>query len=376
MPYSKPRQVVRGGTLRPLLCIGALVGLALAPQFEQAWAVVPHGPAPASELAGGGAALAQQFEPFTQTFIRSLAPYAAALLALVVLTLRLGRRLSEAAGRESPAAGGLAAGAQSGASVIEFALLLPFLLTLLLLILQVSLIVQAKFVVNYAAFCAARAAVVTIPAKIYSRRTRRYEINNAIHLNHPASPKMRIIRRAAALPCTAISPVMGLSPTSGLKNPELMLSTQTLPLEPSFYEGLLRVALYPGNYKGHWVGQELFQRASYAYDEENTTVEVIREGGAGAEVEFDEQGNQTRQRGLRDHDLVTVRVRFRYYLAVPGANRLIGRAYIPGWLNFLTRTAYYAEMVEQYTLPLEGEPLHPDDNKSNWPDEIEVEEYE
>src|SRR5687768_5085176 len=51
---------------------------------------------------------------------------------------------------------------QSGTVVIQFVLLLPLLLSVLLLTFQTALIVHAKFVVNYAAFVAARSAIVML----------------------------------------------------------------------------------------------------------------------------------------------------------------------------------------------------------------------
>jgi hypothetical protein len=82
-----------------------------------------------------------------------------------------------------------------------------------------------------------------------------------------------------------------------------------------------------------------------------------------------------RSRDFQDHELITVRVKYRYYLTVPGANRMIGTAFNPGLINFFTGTGYYVEMNEAYTLPLEGEPLFPGEPET-WPDGVESEIYE
>jgi hypothetical protein len=302
--------------------------------------------------AGNSPASAPGFTPFNAAFLRSMAPQALALLLLCYWAGRFARRIGRGV-RADAAAAPRCAGAESGASVIEFALMLPFLLTLLLLILQIALIVQAKFVVNYAAFCAVRSAIVTIPAKVYSTQTRRTEKNNQLEVNNPTSGKMSIIQRAAALPCTAVSPVLGA---------RMMFLTGTSFLSPSHAVPLAQVALFfPGTGEHTLIGQELLKRASYSYDKNNTRVEIIGESG-----QYD---------NMSDHELITARVTYRYYLTVPIAGRMIGTSYRPGMFNYVFGSAYYAPIVEQYTLPLEGEPLVPGD-RNDWPDEVETEDYE
>ena len=348
MRECMPHGAGRGVSLRPLLAAGAILGAAVVYRFVSDWGFLAFG----LSGAGNSPASAPGFTPFNAAFLRSMAPQALALLLLCYWAGRFARRIGRGV-RADAAAAPRCAGAESGASVIEFALMLPFLLTLLLLILQIALIVQAKFVVNYAAFCAVRSAIVTIPAKIYSTQTRRYEKNNQLDLNNPASPKMSIIRRAAALPCTAVSPVLG---------PRVFFLTDGTLLPFSHAEELGKVALFfPSTGENLLIGGELVKRASYAYDKKNTQVEIVRESGEG--------------RHMSDHDLVTARVTFRYYLAVPIAGRMIGTAYRPGLVSYFFGSAYYAAIHEQYTLPLEGEPLGPGAPES-WPDEVETEVFE
>jgi len=292
-------------------------------------------------------------EPISEAFLASLIPYAGALLASSLLAARL--LWSLRSGMRQARGGATLSGAEGGASVVEFALALPLLLTLLLLTLQIALLVQAKFVVNYAAFAAARSAIVTIPARIYSTRTGRYERANKLHLNNRDSPKMGIIRRAAALPCAAISPVI---------SPSVLLATG-LPssggaLNAGALETLVSVAaLFPATADGRLVGAELLKRAPYSYDERNTSVEVLRAAAAG--------------RDFSDHEPITVRVRYRYYLTVPAANWMLGKPYYGG--GFISRSGYYYEVVEQYTLPLEGEPLFPPGQEPSDKREVETEIY-
>lgn len=351
-----------------LLALTVIPTLALLSQGEHAWGPLARGPAAPAFAEYSGAA--HTFTPFTKSFLRSVAPQAVALVALLLLGARLAATLARACGRareEGPR------GAESGASVVEFALVLPLLLIILLLVLQIALLVQAKFVVNYAAFCAARSAVVTIPAKIFSERTGRYEKPNTLQLNSPLSPKMNIIRRAAALACVAVSPVL---------NPTVWRRTETSLADVSYAGTFLRMGLlFPFVADGRLVPEELFKRASYAYDDENTKVEVIREGGqaggsGGGRVIVDGQVVNTRTRGLRDHELITVRVTFRYYLTAPGVNRMLGQPYRPGLMGFFFGTGWYYPITEEYTLPLEGEPLFPPDQEPSDRREVEVELYD
>jgi hypothetical protein len=257
--------------------------------------------------------------------LRGIAPWVVAALVLSAIALRLAEGL-----RRSLRLAHVKDDQESGASVVEFMLAFPLLLALILTILQIALIIQAKIVVNYAAFCSVRTAIVTIPSKIRSQRSGRFEDYNVIATNDPESPKMEIIRRAAALPCTAVSPLLsGAFWTFSGPNYEVI---------PAL---ILVGAAFPATVDGKEVPLQLVQRGPYAYGRENTKVEVSGEGG-----------------GFHDHNLVTVKVTHRYYLAIPFANRLLGRSY-PG-LGFFGG-AYYITIAEEYSLLNEGEPLFPKD---------------
>lgn len=367
------RETQRGGwkfTCGALLALASVPALALLIQGEHMWAALARPPTAATGFAGFAeyAGAAQAFDPFNGPLLRSVAPQVAAILLLLLLAARLAAILARAGGAARGAEE--QRGAESGASVIEFALVLPLLLIILLLVLQIALLVQAKFMVNYAAFCAARSAVVTIPAKIYSQRTGRYEKPNTLQLNSPLSPKMNIIRRAAALPCVAISPVL---------NPTVWSRTGTSIADTAYAGTFARMGLlFPFEAEGRLVPLELFKRASYAYDDENTTVEVIREGGQAGQGGTVIVNGQivTQSRDLGDHELITVRVTFRYYLTAPGVNRMLGEPYRPGLLGFFLGTGFYYPISEQYTLPLEGERLFPPDQEPRDQREVETEFYD
>jgi hypothetical protein len=79
---------------------------------------------------------------------------------------------------------------------------------------------------------------------------------------------------------------------------------------------------------------------AYAFDLENTTIEIIPENEAQKEGSFG------------DHDNVTVRVTHRFYLGIPLANRILGTSYDAGGMP-----GFFYAISEQYTLLNEGEPL-------------------
>jgi Flp pilus assembly protein TadG len=235
---------------------------------------------------------------------------------------------------------------EAGVSALEFTLLLPFFLTLMLTILQIALIVQAKFVVNHAAYCAVRCAIVAIPGNIVSSKTRKQDAHNQIAIGDENSPKMRIIHRAAALPLTSISPLLGGAAATGTA------------INPSLLGPLARVAaFFSAGAKS--ASDELAQRAHYAYDNANTKVEIIPE-------------NRAQRLGrFGDHDLVTVRVTYRYYLTVPIASRILGKAYPIS----MGGSGRYIEITEQYTLVNAGEPAFPRDQMPRGGD-VEMEVHE
>jgi hypothetical protein len=269
-----------------------------------------------------------QYSAITPAFIKSVWPLIVLALALTLLALRF---LSVIAGSLKNVSI-TNTEQESGASAVEFVLVLPILAVMLLMILQIALLVQAKFVVNYAAFCAARSAIVVIPD--YVAINRQLESRNQVG-NPETSEKVEIIHRSAALPLTAISPLPGFSGATGLPvitNPE---PTADLVKLAPFDVG-------PDSMMG-----QVMLRAPYAYHPENTVVQVL-----------DADGNEAHD--FRDHDWVTVKVSYRYYLAVPFAKRLFGTAYSNNRIwNMLFGTDYYYPIVEQYTLPVDGEPMLP-----------------
>lgn len=87
---------------------------------------------------------------------------------------------------------------EGGSLALEFALVFPVFITLVLMLIQWVLLVNARVVVSYAVYCAARSAVVTIPTVLGSEEA-----------NRLGEEKEREIAAAAAIACLPISPRIG-----------------------------------------------------------------------------------------------------------------------------------------------------------------------
>jgi hypothetical protein len=287
---------------------------------------------PAARAAGGVQDFrVGEYRWLTWSLLRSISLDLVLLCAAAIAFLRLASRLVLIVRSRCSQDG------EAGSGVMEFTLLTPLLLTVLLVIFQIVLIVQAKFIVNYAAFCAVRSAVVLLPATIVaSEDATKVDHFNQIHTDRPDFPKMRIIRRAAALACTAVSPPLFRSVNTAI------LAARITPqwANAAYVAGL--GAVYPTFIDGMLMSAQLEARGAYALAPEVTSVQVA--------VEPHPSGNKEGT----DYGLVTVRVVYRYYLTVPFANRLLGKSF-GGWFF----PAFYFPITEQYTLPSEMDPVFP-----------------
>jgi TadE-like protein len=156
--------------------------------------------------------------------------------------------------------------------MLDFVLTFPFFVMILLIVIQFALMVNARIVVSWAAFAAARSAVVWTDEGLEEANRR--------------------AQQAAAVACTAISP-------SELTPPSVDLGT------------LLLVA------HGNTIVPRRFLRAPrmHSYALSATKVEV-------------KAGNEKGEIG--PHDLVTVTVTYQFHLAVPYADGIFSRAF-GGW---------------------------------------------
>lgn len=270
-----------------------------------------------------------QYTPFTGSLALSIGPWLLAATALVLLVVRFSGRLRTAWEPAPQQAGETLVAGENGRSAIEFLLLLPIILSILLLILETALMVQAKFVVNYAAFCAVRSAIVWIPADAPGGEAR-----NHIDRTDPDSDKMQKIWRAAAFACVSISPHYSSS---------LVDRTGISDASDDQKDAVERIAaFFPSDGDGN-VAESFKNRLAYAFDSANTTIDIVAESGGSHDQNAGDYG---------DHDPVTVRVTHRFYLGIPLANRLMGTSFGAG-----PGSGFYYPISEQYTLLNEGEPL-------------------
>ena len=326
MPMSEGHSSIGSPRVRTGLGIAAAIAFvaALDPRAFLSF-LTRSAPAAFPEYAGSNI---PQYTPFTGSLALSIGPWLLAATALVLLIVRFSGRIRAAweptpqAARESLVAG------ENGRSAIEFLLLLPIVLSILLLILETALMVQAKFVVNYAAFCAVRSAIVWIPADAPGGEAR-----NHIERTNPNSDKMQKIWRSAAFACVSISPHFSSS---------LVDRTGISDASDDQKEAVERIAaFFPSDGDGN-VADSFKNRLAYGFDSANTKIEIVAESGS-----HDQNAGD-----YGDHDPVTVRVTHRFYLGIPLANRLMGTSFAVG-----PGSGFYYPITEQYTLLNEGEPL-------------------
>jgi TadE-like protein len=217
--------------------------------------------------------------------------------------------------------------AQGGVVAIEYLMALPILLICFLTITQTALIAQAWLVVNHAAMSATRAAIVAIPVAMRSRETGFGEGSNQMN-SADESPKHEYVRRAAALALTSISRKWSVGTSS---------TTPDLGSAAAF---ATVAALVPPKGLGGSIAMEAASRNAYALDEKNTRVEIgiIRE-------------NPNDLFGI-----VQVTLHYRFFLAIPFADKVFGSQY--SGLGWLTEDRFI-ELSSQYSLPVDLHPLFP-----------------
>ncbi|MCX5684472.1 MAG: pilus assembly protein [Planctomycetota bacterium] len=185
-PTPKQKLMVLAGA--SVLATGGLIWLAIdasGRSVEWAWA------AAASPLA-----------------VRCLTIIVACMVALGLLLAVLLR----ARPRSRPAGVRGLFGDQGGTAAVEMALLFPFGMMIFMLIIQAALVFNANLVVHYAAFAAARVAVVVVPLNLANDPVypeKRNWVRNPDVSSVEKSEKLEIIRRAAVMAVMPISAASG-----------------------------------------------------------------------------------------------------------------------------------------------------------------------
>ncbi|MCE5326911.1 MAG: pilus assembly protein [Planctomycetaceae bacterium] len=174
---------------------------------------------------------------------------------------------------------------EGGGAMLEFVMVLPIALMLVLLMIQSSLLMVGNVCVNYAAYCAARAAVVTVPQYAGVE-----EPHNVVGLSPTA--KTERIRRAAVW---AVTPVSCSSPDLPPRDAEL-----NAPLANLFDE----YAATPPT----WIGNIISRKREYA--DRYTSIELAAPANGAV---------------YADNENLAVTVQHTFYLAVPYAGWLFAK---------------------------------------------------
>ncbi len=254
------------------------------------------------------------------------------------LTVGLGRSLSTAIRGRRPALG------ETGQAMTEVAVSFPILLITTLILMQLALMFQARNVVTYAAFSAARAAVVWIPARVpLDENLPATEASHSINLD--GGEKLEKIQQAAAMACVPISPkastVLGGVPFIG----DLIATSSVA------FTSMFSIFALPSSY-----AENALQRYAYSTFATQITLYKATENG------FIEQEGQSTWEYPRDPADVAVRVRHRFYLSIPVVNRIIGDS----WTVVDFGPGLGADLAGRFTfirsvavLPLEGKTGNP-----------------
>jgi hypothetical protein len=226
---------------------------------------------------------------------------------------------------------------RQGNAAIEFALALPFLIMLVLVMAQSSLLMGGNLCVHYAAYCAARSAIVQVPCVGDAQ-----EPPNVV--SDPAfSGKMARIKQAAVW---AVMPVScgdsEISPSQSVGVAELQKALTTF------------FAQY-GKQPPTWIANRLTRKFTYA--DEYTTVDMnapvnppkYRPYGRADRLQYP----NLQQADYVPEDL-TVRVHHTLYLSVPYAAWLFAKASADGVALDFGHNQYGMKIDVPCTLTNEG----------------------
>ena len=223
-----------------------------------------------------------------------------------------------------------------GQAMTEFAISFPIVLITTLILMQLALMYQAKNVVTYAAFAAARAAVVYIPSE---------EGGEAKHsINLDGGEKIDKIQQAAAMACIPISPRASVV-LDGLPFVGDIVSQAF-----SAFSQMMSAFGIAGEYV-----DSALQRFAFSTFATEVILYKADENG------YVEQSGEVTWNWPTEND-VGVLVRHRFYLAIPLVNRFIGEDWsilsIPPFFS-LNLPGQYTFIRATSVLPLEGETGNP-----------------
>ena len=217
-----------------------------------------------------------------------------AVLCLAVL-LYLGIRLRAVSADVRKASVKQRLSDDSGVAMVEFVLVTPILLIVTLLLIQTMLVFTGLFYVQYAAFAAARTAIVQIP-------TASTEPINEF-MPSEGSDKFDAIRSAA---------VLGVLPVSGRESGSSVASS-------ALVSGVGEVFAAQGRSEPNWVDELLGQRLNYAVNHTEITLQRVHPGENVESVRFEPVDAYT---FFSPKEAIAVVVRHEFALTVPLASRV------------------------------------------------------
>jgi hypothetical protein len=253
-------------------------------------------------------------------FLRAILPAALGCAGFAVMSLASGRFLSACARRRL-----LRPLGDHGSSELEFALALPWFLVSVLVTIQMTLMVNAMLVVDYAAFCAARSAAVWLPQTVPNEAA-----NSIAPPDDTDSEKWSRIRRAASLSCIPISPRLSSFAGGFLQLPAAAITAEQFQALAALGDPMPGQTISPLR-----LGIDTLDK--WFYSALFTDVSLYGQDGM---PRTDFPGDTP----------VTARVAHKFYMNVPFAGPLMGRVF--GHRYFWLIGPYYVELSSSYTLQM------------------------
>ncbi len=220
---------------------------------------------------------------------------------------------------------------EDGQALTEFILIFPLQLFITLCIMQLSLIYTAKLVVNYAAFNAARAAIVLIPQSIGEEtegviklpENSEGESNNSSN-EEKEMKKFDLIKRAAAISCMPVchGAKAFLSNFSITFFGNYKITAMDIFEKTGMSTVITLISGFFGKIGDLFGISDLDKYANatvyrFIYSYLFTSVEIL-------DTNLDKI---TSEKTYSRSDLVVVRVKFPYYLVIPIANNFMGKKF-------------------------------------------------
>jgi hypothetical protein len=221
--------------------------------------------------------------------------------------------------------------AEEGAATLEFALVLPIALMIVLVMIQASLLMGGNLCTHYAAFCAARSAIVNVPRNFAD------EPPNIVG-DAASSSKVRRIQMAAVWAVMPVSCTQKDGPSVNASNLQDALS-----------------AVFAGGAGGApgWINQDMGRRLAYAQD--HTTVEMDPPTGQAPPGAGPINPLPPKNGAYAPGEDLRIRVKHDFYLSVPYAARIFSQVTGDGMQLDFGQGQYALTIRADCTLTNEGE---------------------